>query len=85
MRAIETAFRNQANACAAIGSPIYAELLARCADDLAAGGEVARLVEDWQGHPALDNVALRLLGASHYLALLGDAPDFAARLGRPSR
>lgn len=77
---IERSFRNQAAACAAMDSPIYADLLARCADDLAARGRVAALVADWQGHPVLDNVALRLLGAAHYLALRGDAPELAALL-----
>lgn len=80
MQEIERVFRTQANACAAMDSPIYAQLLTRCAEDLAAGGRVAGLVADWQGHPVLDNVPLRLLGAAHYLALRGDAPLLAAAL-----
>jgi hypothetical protein len=71
-------FRNQAETCASMGSAIYGDLLSRCADDFAAGGLVARLFEGWDGHPVLDNAPLRLLGAAHFLALRGDAPELAA-------
>ena len=71
-------FRKQAETCAAMGSPIYGDLLGRCGDDFAGGGVVARVLAGWVGHPVLDNVALRLLGAAHYLALCGDAPALAA-------
>ena len=77
---IERAFRRQAPVCAAMGSPLYADLLGRCADDFAAGGVVARVVAGWRGHPVLDNLPLRLLGAAHYLALAGAAPALAAYL-----
>jgi hypothetical protein len=63
-----------------MGSAIYADWLDRCAADYAAGGLVARVVEGWDGHPVLDNLPLRLLGAAHYLALLGDAPELARYL-----
>ncbi|HEU4431125.1 MAG TPA: DUF2332 domain-containing protein [Myxococcota bacterium] len=72
------ALRKQAENCAAMGSPIYGDLLVRCADDFAASGVVAQLLADWGGHPVLDNIALRLLGAAHFLALRGDAPALAA-------
>lgn len=71
-------FRKQAETCAAMGSAIYGDLLSRCADDLAGGGLVARVLAGWLGHPVLDNVPLRLLGAAHFLALRGDAPALAA-------
>ncbi len=74
---IERAIRKQAAACGEMGSAIYADLLARCAEDFAAGGLVAQVVAGWSGHPVLDNVALRLLGAAHFLALSGDAPALA--------
>jgi hypothetical protein len=77
---IERAFRRQGHFCGEMGSPLYADWLARCADDYAAGGRVARLVDGWQGHPVLDNVALRLTAAAHYLALLGEAPELAPYL-----
>ena len=63
-----------------MGSPLYADWLVRCADDFAAGGRVAEIVAGWSGHPVLDNLPLRLLGAAHYLALTGDAPALAAHL-----
>jgi hypothetical protein len=74
---IERSFRKQGSVCGEMGSALYAELLARCADDFAAGGLVAGLVAGWQGHPVLDNLPLRLLGAAHFLALSGDAPALA--------
>jgi hypothetical protein len=77
---IESAFRRQGRVCGEMGSPLYADWLARCADDFAAGGRVARLVDGWQGHPVLDNVGLRLLGAAHYLALTGEAPELEPHL-----
>ena len=77
---IERTFRQQATQCREMGSAIYADLLTRCADDFAAGGLVARVVADWQGHPVLDNLPLRLVGAAHFLALDGRAPALAACL-----
>jgi hypothetical protein len=71
-------FRKQAETCGAMGSTIYADLLARCAEDFAGGGLVARLLDGWVGHPILDNAPLRLLGAAHYLALRGEAAALAA-------
>ena len=73
-------FRKQAETCTAMGSPIYGDLLTRCADDFAAGGLVADLISGWNGHPVLDNVPLRLMGAAHFLALRGDASALAACL-----
>jgi hypothetical protein len=77
---IERSFRKQGSVCGEMGSAIYADLLARCADDYAAGGLVARVVAGWQGHPVLDNLPLRLLGAAHFLALSGEAKALAAFL-----
>jgi len=71
------AFRGQARGCAATGSRIYAELLARAADDLAHDGIFADLVSRYRGHPVLDALPLRLLGRAHALALAGEAPGLA--------
>lgn len=76
--ALVDAFRGQARACASTGSPIYAALLARAADDLAAGGPFADLVADYRGQPLLDALPLRILGAVHGLVLEGRAPALAA-------
>jgi hypothetical protein len=76
--ALVDAFRNQARGCAGMGSPIYAALLERAADDLAAGGVFAELVADYRGQPVLDALPLRLLGWVHALVLDGRAPALAA-------
>ncbi len=72
------AFRTQARGCALTGSAIYAEVLTRAADDLAAGGLFADLVSTYRGAPVLDALPLRLLGAVHALVLGGRAPALAA-------
>ncbi len=71
------AFQLQAGFCHQMGSPIYAEILARCGDDLAAGGIIAQVLDGWVGRAVPDAVVLRLTGAVHRLALRGDAPGLA--------
>jgi hypothetical protein len=71
-------FRGQAAWCARLGSPIYAYLLEKAADDLAAGGPVWRVVEPYVDQPLNFAHHLRLMGATHRLALTGDAPALAA-------
>lgn len=71
------AFRTQARGCELAGSPIYAELLVRAADDIAAGGLFADLVSTYRGVPMLDALPLRVLGAVHALVLAGRAPALA--------
>jgi hypothetical protein len=70
-------FRLQAEQAGPIGSPLYGELLARCVRDLDEGGPLLPLVEDYPGHPVLDALPLRLLGAVHALVLSGEAPELA--------
>jgi hypothetical protein len=67
----------QARGSAEVGSPIYAELLTRAAADLERGGPFAALVGDYPGHPVLDALPLRALGAAHRLVLAGRAPALA--------
>ncbi|MEV4259785.1 DUF2332 family protein, partial [Spirillospora sp. NPDC049652] len=62
----------QAATCAKGGSPMYAELLRRAADD--PDGPVAAVLSDG---PEAGRV-LRLLGATHRLVLEGRAPGLAA-------
>ncbi len=71
--------RDQAGWCAAMGSPLYAHLLERAAEDAAAGGPVFELVEPFDA-PNLraDALALRLMAAVHRLVLSGEAPSLAA-------
>lgn len=71
-------FRSQATSCTTLGSPMYAELIARLADDIDAGGFTATVVQPWNAAPGPDAVALRLVGAIHRLVLLGEAPALAA-------
>lgn len=75
---IEESFRGQSRICANMGSPMYAALLERAADDYAAGGPVALLAEHFDGHPVLDNLPLRTLGAVHRLVLAGRLPELGA-------
>ena len=71
------AFRLQARFCTEFGSPLYAEFLARAADDIEAGGPFATLLNGWQGLPMPDALALRLLGAVHRMVFDGSAPQLA--------
>jgi hypothetical protein len=71
------AFRLQAEFCGKFGSPLYAELLARAADDVEAGGPLVQVLDGWVGNPVPDAVVLRLLGAVHRLVLEGAADGLA--------
>ncbi|MBH1935565.1 DUF2332 domain-containing protein [Streptomyces sp. AV19] len=73
----------QARSCAELGSPLYAALLTRAAEDVRAGGPCADAVAPLEGAPGPAAVALRLLGAVHALVLLGHAPELAAHYARP--
>ncbi|OEU96578.1 DUF2332 domain-containing protein [Streptomyces oceani] len=68
----------QARACAELGSPLYAELLPRVAEDVRAGGVCARAVTGHEDAPGPDAIALRLLGGVHALVLAEQAPELAA-------
>jgi hypothetical protein len=70
-------FRRHSDACRALGSPIYGALMARAADDLAAGGPVAAVLAGHDADPVTAATALRLFGAVHRLALTGRAPALA--------
>lgn len=69
--------RWQAEACGRLGSPLYASPLSRAAEDVAAGGVVARVIGE---RPATNAsaLALRLMGLVHRLVLEGEAPKLAA-------
>ena len=71
--------RDQASYCAAMGSPFYAQLLERAAEDAETGGPVFALLEPFDA-PNLraDALALRLMAAVHRLVLSGDAKHLAA-------
>jgi hypothetical protein len=69
------ALRTQAEACARLGSPMYGELLAALADDVAAGGPTARVLEGHEDDPGPSGLALRLAGSVHRLVLAGEADE----------
>lgn len=70
---LEAAFRQQAGACGALGSPMYADLLARIADALSTGGEdatpFARVLQGHEDAAGPSALALRLAGSVHRLVL----------------
>lgn len=64
-------FRIQARFCGEFGSHFTQQVLLRAADDIAAGGVVARITVSWPGNPRADAVSLRFTGALHAAALTG--------------
>ncbi|WP_193607329.1 DUF2332 domain-containing protein [Nocardioides lijunqiniae] len=75
---LESALRRQAPACASLGSPMYAELCERLADDVAAGGPTAAVLAGHEDDPGPSGLALRLLGSVHRLVLERRAGALAA-------
>jgi hypothetical protein len=71
-------FRGQARQCTELGSPLYAGLMERAAQDAEAGGLIWDVCRGHEGDPGEGALALRLFGAMHLLALEGRAPDLAA-------
>ena len=69
--------RFQAYGCRELGSPFYAALLERAADDLEAGGPVSQVLEGFEGESGWSALALRLMGAVHRLVLTGRLPELA--------
>jgi hypothetical protein len=76
-RSQPTLIRDQAEACAQLGSPMYAELLDRVADDLEAGGPTARVLRGHEADSGPSALALRLAGSIHRLVLAGEARELA--------
>jgi hypothetical protein len=76
---VRQAFRQQAKACATLGSPLMERLMTGLADRLASGDPVADSVLGWQGDPSskADSVPLRLAGGLHALVLTDKAPTLA--------
>jgi hypothetical protein len=62
-----------------MGSPFYADLLERMADDVVAGGPVGRFLAGHLDSSWEEAVPLRFLGGVHRLVLAGQAPELAAR------
>ncbi|MBA3911069.1 MAG: DUF2332 domain-containing protein [Rhodobacter sp.] len=83
---VRDAFRQQATACAALGSPLMGRLMAGLADRLQPGNPVSDQVLGWQGDPSTraDSVPLRLAGGFHALILTGADPQLAAAYADPT-
>jgi len=73
---LREAFQRQSAACAELGSPFMARLMALSAELLAETGPVGVRLSSWEGDigPAGASLPLRLAGALHALVLGGDAP-----------
>jgi hypothetical protein len=69
--------RWQSVACRAMGSPLYASLLDRVADDVLDGGPCADALSGHEEDPGPSALALRLMGAVHRLVLERRAPELA--------
>lgn len=69
MISVADEFRRQAHFCGELGSDFIRQILTRGAEDIDAGGIVAKLVADWPGNPAADAVSLRWAGALHAAAI----------------
>jgi hypothetical protein len=72
---LPTRLRLQAGHCLRLGSPLYADLLQRAADDAGAEGPAAELLRGHEGDPANSMLALRLMGAVHRRVLEGALPE----------
>ena len=69
--------REQAEGCAALGSPLYAFLLQRIADDIEASGPAYDVLRGHEDDPGPSALALRLMGGVHRLVLERRAPALA--------
>jgi hypothetical protein len=76
--AVARRLRRQARACRALGSPLYAYLLERSADDAEASGSAWSVLAGHESDPPGSALALRLMGAVHRLVLQARGPSLAA-------
>ncbi len=76
--------RTQARACTMLGSDLYADLLARAADDVEAGGPTRELLRGHEHDSRGSALPLRLMGAVNRLVLEGRLPALAQRYADPA-
>ena len=69
--------RWQARGCLVLGSPFYAALLERAAEDLEQAGPVWDVLWDFQHEPPGSAISLRLMGSVHRLVLEDTLPELA--------
>lgn len=70
-------FARQADACSALGSPFYEQLLRAASMELEVDSPLRELLVGFEDEPGDALVALRLMGAVHRLILLGELPGLA--------
>ncbi len=75
--ALARRLRRQAAWCAELGSPLYASLLEKAADDVEVKGPVWQVLRGFEEEPGTAAVALRLMGAVHRLVLDDTLQDLA--------
>ncbi|MGH2974796.1 MAG: DUF2332 domain-containing protein [Solirubrobacterales bacterium] len=75
--AIAAQLQWQADACRMIGSPLYAGLLERAAEDVAARGPTWEILRGHENDPRFSVLGLRLLGSVNRLVLTGREPALA--------
>jgi hypothetical protein len=63
--------------CRGLGSPLYADLLARAAEDTESGGPCWEVLRGHETGPFGSMLALRFMAAVHRLVLRGEAPELA--------
>jgi hypothetical protein len=79
-RTIPELCRFQADWRERLGSPLYAHLLHRSAEDFDQGGPVKELLAPHEHDPRGSALALRMMGAVHRLALEGKIPELAGSI-----
>ncbi|CAN5836986.1 DUF2332 domain-containing protein [soil metagenome] len=67
--------RRQARICAALGSPMYGELLEAIAADVSGGGVFGEVLRGHEDDPIGSGIALRLVGGLHRIVFGADAPE----------
>lgn len=73
-RAIAEKLQWQADACGMIGSPLYAAVLERVAEDVESHGPTWEILRGHEDDPEFSVLGLRLLGAVNRLVLTGREP-----------
>lgn len=76
-KAIAAKLQWQADACRMIGSPLYAVLMERAAEDVLAHGPAWEILRGHEEDPEFSVLGLRLLGAVNRLVLTGCEPELA--------
>jgi len=75
---VAAGLRTQAEWARKLGSPLYAALLSEAAADVEAGGPCWRVLDGREDEGSCMALALRFMGAVHWLVLEGKAPGLAA-------